>query len=395
MTPPHRPGLLIVPALAVITLIGPLALHMYFPALPAVKAEFGISVGTAQLTVSLVMLAMAFCTLAYGGLSDRFGRRPVLLSGLSLFTAGAVVCWLAPDIWTFLAGRLLQAGGAACGVVLARAIARDIFGMERLPQIIALLTAAYVLGPLLAPVAGGFLVDGLGWRTLFAAAAVVGGAILFAVFAVLPETKAPVRAGDGTLGVIAAYGKLLRVPRFIGLVLVPGLISGAFFTLSTAISFLALDVLHRSATDYGLWFIVLPVGFMAGSFVSARVGARATTRTMVMTGTSIAVLTVMTQIALLATGPMTMETLFIPGAFLGFAQGIAMPYAQTGAIAIDTGLAGTAAGAVVFAQVFFPAILQQLAGSFADGTWVPMTMIMLGATLLALVAGWMATRTPS
>ena len=111
----------------------------------------------AQLTMSLAMLSMAFFTVAYGGLSDRFGRKRVLLGGLVLFTCGAATCMVAANMPMLLAGRILQGAGAGCGVVLARAIARDVYGQDRVAQVIAYLTAAYVLGPMVAPPIGGQL----------------------------------------------------------------------------------------------------------------------------------------------------------------------------------------------------------------------------------------------
>ena len=190
MPPPPKHGRLLFPSLIAISFVGPLSIHLFLPGMSAVKAEFGVSTGMAQLTLSLVMFVMAGTTLVYGALSDRLGRRKVLLAGLALFTLGAALSSVAPDIWTLLAGRTLQGLGAGCGVVLARAIARDIYGLERLPQIIAWLTAAYVTGPLVAPPLGGFLTDTLGWRSPLIVAAVLGAALLALVATVVNETLA-------------------------------------------------------------------------------------------------------------------------------------------------------------------------------------------------------------
>ena len=161
MTMPFRPRWYFFIALVSITFIGPLSIHLFIPAMPAVKEAFGVSTGMAQLTLSLAMLSMAFFTVAYGGLSDRFGRKRVLLGGLVLFTCGAASCMAAANMPMLLAGRILQGAGAGCGVVLARAIARDVYGQNRVAQVIAYLTAAYVLGPMLAPPIGGQLTAAL------------------------------------------------------------------------------------------------------------------------------------------------------------------------------------------------------------------------------------------
>lgn len=190
MKTPFRPRWFFFIALVSITFIGPLSLHLFIPAMSAVKEGFGVSTGMAQLTMSLAMLSMAFFTVAYGGLSDRFGRRRVLLGGLVLFTCGAAACMVAANMPMLLAGRTLQGAGAGCGVVLARAIARDVYGQERVAEVIAYLTAAYVLGPMFAPLIGGELTTLFGWRALFVFASAVGLLVILAVTFGVPETRA-------------------------------------------------------------------------------------------------------------------------------------------------------------------------------------------------------------
>jgi len=190
MTMPFRPRWYFFVALVSITFIGPLSIHLFIPAIPAVKAAFGVSTGTAQLTLSLAMLSMAFVTVAYGGLSDRFGRKRILLFGLSLFTVGVALCLLAHNIGMLIAGRVLQGAGAGCGVVLARAIARDVYGLDRAAQVIAYLTAAYVLGPMVAPPIGGTLTDLFGWRAMFVFATAVGILVIVAAATIIPA-RAP------------------------------------------------------------------------------------------------------------------------------------------------------------------------------------------------------------
>ena len=346
MTMPFRPRWYFFIALVSITFIGPLSLHLFIPAMPAVKEDFGVSTGMAQLTMSLAMLSMAFFTVAYGGLSDRFGRKRVLLAGLVLFTCGAAACMVAANMPMLLAGRILQGAGAGCGVVLARAIARDIYGQDRVAQVIAYLTAAYVLGPMLAPPIGGQLTAVFGWRALFVLASVVGLVVILAVIFCVPETRA--RSAALPHSVFAGYKSLLRRPRF--------------------------------------------VGFMAGSFISGRIGANRSIEFMTTLGGVIGVANGALLVGWLYFGGLSIAALYIPGMFVSLAQGLSMPYAQAGAMGVDTELAGSAAGAVVFSQLFWPAALQQLTGLLADGTWVPMATVHFAAVTGALLAGWMAVR---
>ena len=390
MTTPFRPRWYFFIALVSITFIGPLSLHLFIPAMSAVKHGFGVSTGIAQLTMSLAMLSMAFFTVAYGGLSDRFGRKRVLLGGLVLFTCGAAACMVAANMPMLLAGRVLQGAGAGCGVVLARAIARDVYGQDRVAQVIAYLTAAYVLGPMVAPPIGGQLTDVFGWRALFALASIVGLLVILAVIFGVPETRA--RSAALSYGVFAGYKSLLRRPRFVGFMLQPGLLSAAFYTQATAASFLAAEHLGVDAAKIGLWFFAFPIGFMSGSFISGRVGANRSIEFMTTLGGLVGVANGVLLVGWLYFGGVSMAALYIPGTFVSLAQGLSMPYAQAGAMAVDPELAGSASGAVVFSQFFWPAALQQLTGLLADGTWVPMAAVHVAAVTGALLAGWMAVR---
>jgi DHA1 family bicyclomycin/chloramphenicol resistance-like MFS transporter len=377
-------------ALVSMTFIGPLSLHLFIPAMPAVKEAFAASTAMTQLTMSLAMLSMAFFTVAYGGLSDRFGRRRVLLGGLALFTCGAAACMVAANLPMLLAGRILQGAGAGCGVVLARAIARDVYGQDRVAQVIAYLTAAYVLGPMFAPPLGGQLTTMFGWRALFVLASIFGLLVILAVTFAVPETRA--HSAAAPRGLLAGYKSLLRRRRFVGFMLQPGLLSAAFYTQATAASFLAVEHLAADAFEIGVWFFAFPIGFMAGSFVSGRIGSNRSIEFMTILGGVIGVANGVLLVGWFYFGGVSMAALYIPGMFVSLAQGLSMPYAQAGAMAVDSELAGSASGAVVFSQFFWPAALQQLTGLLADGTWVPMATVHFAAVAGALLAGWMAMR---
>jgi multidrug resistance protein len=172
-----------------LTALAPFSLQIFMPALPVIQADFRVTPGVAQLVLSLSVLASAFAMLAYGPLSDRFGRRPALLAGLLAFVAGSVLCALAPSVETLIGGRVVQAVGAAAGMVLARAIVRDLHDRERSASVIAYLTTAMVVAPMLAPTVGALLIDVASWRTIFALSGVVGLAVLWQTARRLVETR--------------------------------------------------------------------------------------------------------------------------------------------------------------------------------------------------------------
>ena len=396
MTTPVPPRF-IFPVLVAITFVAPLANHMFLPAMPVIKQEFGIGNELAFATLSLTMMTMAITTLVYGGFADQWGRKKVLLAGLALYTIGAEVCWFAPDIWTLLAGRVLQGAGAGCGVVLARAIARDVYGMERISSVIANLTAAYVLGPLLAPTIGGFLIAWEGWRVLFLVITIVGLGLIALIALRLPETHHPAqrqdKVGSVVAGIFRNYGQLIRVPRFNAYALMPGCLSGAFFSLATASSFLARESLGVSTQEFGVWFLFLPAGFMCGNLMSGQIGNRASISFMTISGSLLNLLIIIAMWISHEYWGLSMWIMMLPGFMLGIAQGMCMPYSQSGAMQINPALAGSASGAVVFCQLFLAGAGEQTIGLIADGTLYPVLKVMLGFAITAVIAAFVAAAT--
>ena len=173
----RTPGRTFAIGLGLTALVTPLAVHLYFPVIPVVKGAFGLTDGFAYLTFSVALFGMAFSTLFYGSLSDRYGRRPMLLAGLALFVAGSAIAAVAPTPAILVLGRLAQAIGAGCGLALTRAIARDAYRPELLVKAIAYLTMFGTLGPMVSPIIGGVLIDSFGWRSVFGFA-VLSGAVI-------------------------------------------------------------------------------------------------------------------------------------------------------------------------------------------------------------------------
>jgi DHA1 family bicyclomycin/chloramphenicol resistance-like MFS transporter len=383
----QSPGPLFALALAAISLIGPLAVHLFLPVIPAVKAALALSSATAQLTFSIALFSMAIATLFYGSLSDRYGRRPVLLSGLVLFLIGSALSALASSILLLVLGRCVQAIGAGCGLTLGRAIAQDVYGPGRLIKAIAYLTMAYTLGPMLAPIIGGALIDAFGWRSVFGLALVLGGAIAALAYGVVFESHPPRQPRARGDGLLADYGRLFGNLRFSAFVLQSGFSTGSFMVTATAASSLMKETLHQSSTSFGVYFVLFPIGLLCGNVVTSRIGSRVANETMVLAGSLLSITAVATQSALILTGHLTILTLFAPGFFITFAQGISLSYAQAGAMSVNPKLAGTAAGIGVFVQNFCGAAFAQLFGLVADGTARPLTETTALSAALCLAAG--------
>ena len=206
---PQVPGPTFALALGLVAFIAPLAVHLFFPVIPAVKVALGLSEAAAQFNFSIALFAMALATLAYGSLSDRYGRRPLLLSGLLLFLLGSAVSAVAPGATALALGRIVQAVGAGCSMTLVRTIARDAYRAEYLVRAIAYLTMFYTLGPMIAPLFGGVLIDTLGWRSVFGFALIVGVFIAIAAYAWIFETRPQLSGEPGETGIMRGYAELV------------------------------------------------------------------------------------------------------------------------------------------------------------------------------------------
>ncbi len=383
---PPEPGAVLFAALVGVTLIGPLSVHLFFPAVPFVRRAFAVEAGTAQLAFSLSMLAMAAGTLVYGTLSDRIGRLPTLIGGLALFSGGAAIGAAAPSIEMLIAGRVLQGLGAACGVVLARTMVSDVYGKDRLPQTIAYLTTAYVLGPMIAPAIGGGLADTLGWQSIMVVPAVFGLATILLAATVIGETRPAAAPGPRT-SLAQGFARLLGRRRFVYHMLNPAFGSAAFMSANAGAAYLMVEVLERPATEYGLWFTLGPVGFMLGNFLSGRASGRLSAAFLIVSGTLLTLAGALTLAAPVAGLALSPFALFVPILILSVGQGLSMPQAQAAAMSAVPELTGTASGIVVFAQFLMSALLTQIVAVFYDGTALPMVLTVVGAAAASLLFG--------
>jgi DHA1 family bicyclomycin/chloramphenicol resistance-like MFS transporter len=384
MTDDRRTGALFATALGAITLIGPLAIHLFLPVMPAVKTAFAISDAVVELTFSVTLFTMAIVTLFYGSLADRYGRRPVLLGGLALFVVGSALSAFATSVTMLIIGRVVQAIGAGSGLTLSRAIARDAYGPEALVKAIAYLTMAYTIGPMIAPTFGGLLLDIFGWRAAFWFALVASTAILIMSYLVLFETKHRSSSPPPHGRVLSHYTTLLGSARFVAYVLQSGALSFAFFAIAAASPLLMKDNLGQSGLEYGLYFLMFPIGYTSGNWVSVHLSGRVPVDTMVLLGSILSFILFLGQAVWILAGDLSPLLIFLPGGLVSFSQGLSMPNAQAGAMRIEPTLAGTAAGLGVFMQMFLSAVSSELFGILSDGTALPMIELTMTGAVVAL-----------
>lgn len=382
--PAEAPALPFLIVLVAITALGPMAMQIMIPALPAIQTGFGVRAGTAQLAFSLSTLAMAIATLGYGPLSDRFGRKPVVIGGIVVYLAGTVLCILGPTIHWLILGRVIQAAGGAAGLVLARAMVRDLYGRERSASVIAYLTMAMVVVPMVSPVLGGYLTDHHGWRHIFTAGAMFGLAVLAGVLLVLVETHRSDPSGADPM--LASMRRLAGIPAFQGYALQGACSMALFFAFLAGVPYVVVQVLGQPASVYGMMFALVSGAFMVGNFISAQFATRLGINRLAATGASLVLAGTLLQIAAVALMGLGLHTLFLPMMVVAFAQGIAMPVTQAGAISVDPHIAGAASGLSGFVQLGLAAFSAQLVGVLHDGTVWPTLITMLVFALGSVAA---------
>lgn len=381
-----RPSLAILVALSA---IGPLALNIFVPSMPGLQVSFGVSYATAQLTLTLYLIGTAVCQLFYGPLSDRFGRRPVILAGQGLFVLASLASALAPTIEVLIAARTVQAIGGAAGMVVSRAIVRDLYGREKAASLLGYITAAWVLAPMLAPSLGGFL-DGVGgWAASFYFLTGAGAFVWLAAFGFLHETHHTREATPMLSGLVIGFTRLLREPKFIAYTLTLGFASGVFFSFLAGAPYMMVVVLERSPLDYGVWFIVVSLGFMTGNALCGRFSERLGVDRMIGFGVSLALTGTALSLLAVSAGFHTPAAIFVPMILATLGNGLAMPNGIAGAMSIDPALAGTAAGLAGFMQMGLGAAMSQSVG-FLQGVspWASLYVMVTSAALSIVAYRW-------
>lgn len=366
-------------------------IQIFLPALPAVQEAFDVTASQVQLTVSLPLFVTALATLLYGPLSDRHGRRPVLIVGMVMFFVGTVLCLFASSIMTLVLGRFIQALGSAAGVVIARAAVRDLYGREKAAAVLAGLIAIMVVAPMVAPTLGGFLVDGFGWRGNIGATVIFAGVLLGLVVFGLPETHHN-RTQDtfGLLSFTSSFKTLLSSPAYRAYAFQSAFMIAVFYVFLAAAPYSVMVVMGLSATAYGLYFLLSTVGYLSGTLIANRYSEKVGLDRMIRIGTLVAVGSTGLVCVLLLLGIWHPLAIFLPITVMGAANGMVLPNSNAGALSVHPELAGAASGLTSFIQLGIAALFAQLSGSWQNGTPYPFAFYMLAAALLA----WLAFRLP-
>ena len=371
--------------LAAVSALGPVGMQILLPALPVIKQKFYVTNDVAQLTLSLSMLAIAIGTLVYGPLSDKFGRKRVMLVGIVITIFGSIVCFVADSIMLLISGRFIQAFGGAVGLVLARAIVRDVYGPEEAARVIATLVMVMVVLPMMSPALGGELMQRFGFESVFIVIAFASAIAFVFLFLWLPETLAKPVPFEGVKSMLMTFSKLFASRVFCGYAFCVTFVSVVFFSFISAAPEIMVSVLKRPPTEYGYYFIMIPAGFMTGNYVARHYGRTISIDNMIAIGASIGVFGIVLALLLQSLGMSSPVALFLPIALAVFGNGITLPNAQAAAINEFPEYAGTASGLTGFLQMAVSSVAAQAVALIFNGTVYPLLGLMLVASIISLL----------
>ena len=355
------------------SMVGPFAIDMFLPAMPAIAQDLGASETAVQGTITFYFLAFGLAQLVYGPWADMSGRKPPIYTGLAVFALGSAGAVFAPGIEALIVARMVQGLGGAALMVVPRAIIRDLYTGHEATRVMSLIMLVISVSPMLAPLAGSGVIALAGWRGVFAVLGAVALACLALAAFVQPETLAPERRTPVNL---RAFGRgartLARAPVFLGLTFIGAFGMASFFTFISFAPFVYQQEFGLSPTGFSLLFAVNAVGFFGASQVAAPLGMRFTAARVMLVGTAgFALFTaLLLLLALTGLASLTVITvcLFVANAFLG----LVIPTSMVMALEEHGDIAGLASSLGGTLQMLTGGVVVLIAGPFFDGTALPM-----------------------
>ena len=376
--------------LGLLSAIGPFAIDMYLPALPAIGQSLGAEVGAVQWSLTAFFLALGVGQLLYGPVSDMLGRKPPLYFGLGLFTLASVGCALATDIDTLVALRFVQGLGAAAGMAIPRAVVRDLHTGTEAARLMSLLMLVFSVSPILAPLAGSALIAVTGWRGVFWAVALAATAGLALVFTMLSETRpASERVQSSLASALHAYGLLLRDRHYLGLVFIGGCAMSGFFVYLASSPFVLINHYGLTPTQYSLAFSVNAVAFIGASQLTGALGERFGLVRVVKAAASASGAVMLVLLGYYLAGGDQLAVLialyFIASAFMG----LVIPTTSVLALEQHGAIAGTASALLGTLQMLTGAAAMGVVGLFSSGQPLPMVVGMAAGALVGVALTWL------
>ncbi len=378
--------------LAAITAIGFSALHIVVPALPILATVFDAGAARVQLVLTLYLVGIAAGQIVYGPLSDRFGRRPVLIAGLATFLAGTLLCGVAWSLAALVVGRVLEAIGACAGIVLGRAIIRDVYEREAAARGIALVMMAMTLAPAVSPAFGAYLAEWVDWRAIFALLGLLGVMVLALTVARLGETNTSPARLD-VVGMAGSYLVLLRSPVFLGFALCSAATSASWFTFCASAPFVLSGPMHRPPSTYGLMILLPMAAYMLGNAAAARFALRVGSMALFVWGLGLSFASGMLM-ALWCLADPNPWALFVPIALSSIGNGMSQPASMAAGLSVYPRLAGAASGLIGCLQMAVAGFGSFAVGVLPHDSALPMVAVVGAFMAIAMALGLPVVRQP-
>jgi len=387
-----RPGTFALTALlAALSAVGPLTTDMYLPSLPDIARQLHASTAQAQFTISSYLIGFAIGQILYGPISDRHGRKPVLLAAIALYCVASLVCMFATSIEMLIVARAFQAVGGSGGIVLARAIVRDLYSGARAGRELSVIASVMALAPVAAPIVGGILQTAFGWQSVFLTLVVAGLAGMAIIWSVLPETLGT-RAEEpvSVASMARSYRVVARDPAYLAYLAIASASFAGLFSWISGAAFVLQGLYGLTPFDFGLAFAIGSVGYMTGAALSARLVQRLNLDHVLGIGAGTCAIGGLAMLAAVALGLNSAFSLVLPMAVFLAGLGMVLPQSIAGAMTPFPQRAGAASSLFGFVQQTVSALCGAAVGWFLGTSAWPLVIAVsaLGCVTLAL---WLAT----
>lgn len=388
------PNRTLVLVLALLSALGPLSFDMYLPALPTIQADFRVTAAEVQMTLGSFLIGLAGGTLIYGPLSDRFGRKPVLLSGLVVYVATNFLCAIAASIEVLIVVRFLNAIGSASGMVIARVIIRDYFPPRETARLMSLMAMIMLVGPMISPIIGGFLLLWTGWRSIFALLTVLGLAGLLMTILTLKESHPPEKRNPLNFATtLKAYGTILSDRMGLGYSLCAAMAAGVVFTYITSSSFVFIELYNVRPEYFGYIYGVIITGLLAGNYINSRIIMHTSGHRIISLAHILRLVSVtgLSLVVYFSVGEVLIVMILLLVPVIG-ASSLIVPNITAELLHRFPDISGTASAALGAATFGTGALAGGIAGMLHDGSALPMVQTMLWFAYASAGAYWLIAR---
>ena len=377
-------------ALALTGAIGPFATDTYLPALPLITDEFSVSASTAQLTLTAFMVALAVGQLVFGPMSDRLGRRGLLIAGSVGTTVAAVACALAPSIWVLVLARVAQGFFGAAGIVLSKVVVTDLGRGPGVAKAFATLMAIQSVAPVIAPLFGGAVVPFWGWRGVFWLLAVLSALTLVAVIAAVPESlRDEDRRAGGLRSTLVDMRGVATSGPFVARMCTFVFTFGVLFAYISASPFIYQDMVGLSPTVFSVAFTVNALGILVSNLAGARLVGRFPPEKILLTGVvgMVAAIVYLVVVVILSpAGTLGLAQVTVGFVLLTLSIGLILPNAAALSMQATRGRSGSGSAILGAAQFSLAALVSPLTGLAGPDSAVPMLLVMGVSAAIVLVA---------